>query len=301
MEVQVAQNFRETYAFATGYAHAKHLIPHSKIRQPTQDGIQTTAGYIRSAGWIPTSVLYVQEADPPARQPAANDNDNDTPPPPKLEELVQASRNEGQGRDGIEIRQNEKYTYLSDVTEVGYDRRWFHIIDGAHRAAAALIVAEEWRQAGREEDAERLLKVPVIVMSGGMPIHRMAQFANMLNVSNENFIVTSNMDQMTGLKRSHSLWLEHVVAPAVKAIQAKEREDQIPEKSRLTPWDLDQMRGDPSWVAYATAEAEACNRTLKQVYGRDHRTLQVWIATAKYMSDEVLAHFRTLYDADVST
>ena len=84
------------------------------------------------------------------------------------------------------------------------------------------------------EEAKRLLQIPVIVMSGARPIHRMAQFASMLNVSNENFIVTSNMDQMTALKRSHSLWLEHVVGPTVKAIQDQEREDQTPAAERLT-------------------------------------------------------------------
>ena len=59
------------------------------------------------------------------------------------------------------------------------------------------------------------------------------------------------------------------------------------------------MQGDVAWVQCAQSEAEACNQTLTQVYGRDVRTLEYWIGTARHLSEEVQEHLHVLYEKDV--
>ena len=300
---QMMKTFREKYAFATGYVHANKLIKYSKVRRPEQHSIQKVAGWIRRDGWSIHSSLYVREM---TAEEAAKAPDNVTPPPHTIESTVTDFRSMStddfltQCPEGLRLKPHPKFAYLTEVLDEGYEGRWYSIIDGAHRALAAVVVANEWRAEGREIDADNLLMIPVIMMSHTMPEHTMVQFASMINHSNENFIMTSNLHQMTALKRSHQLWVKHVVQPKITEIRLAEDKAETPEKDRMGVKEEAGMSSDVAWVAYADSEAKTCNQTLAQVYGRGRRTLIYWIGTARHLSELVLEHLHTLSEKNVS-
>jgi len=248
-------------------------------------------------------MMYVREM---TTEEAAKVDEDVSPPRRSLEAAVKNFRTLStdeflaQRPEGIEFKAHPKFAYLTEVTDEGYEGRWFSIIDGAHRALAAIVVAEEWRAEGRTIDADNLLMIPAIVMSVEMPEHTMVQFASMINHSNENFIMTSNLHQMTALKRSHQLWMEHVVQPEITAIRAAEEEAETPADKRMTQKEEIHMGSDVAWVKYAEAQAKACNQTLAQVYGRGKRTLEYWVGTARHVSDEVHELLHSLSEEDVS-
>jgi hypothetical protein len=242
-------------------------------------------------------MLYVQEMTPEQRaKHAAEHGHQDDPIPQSVETLVQNFRSLStddflaQRPEGTSIKAHPKFGYITEVVEDNYEERWYNVIDGAHRAAAVVVLAEDWRAEGRIEEADMLLKIPVIVMSKDMPVHTMVQFASMVNHSNENFVVTSNLNQMTALKRSYEIWREFVVKPRIATIRLAEEENDILESKRMTAAAEVLMSSDVNWVQYAQSEAQACNQTLCQVYGRDVRTLEYWIGTARHLSEEVQEH-----------
>ena len=302
----LVHSFRQKYAYAQTYVDATKLVPHSKVRQPLQTQIQKVVGWIRRDGWIPTSMLYVQEMTPEqAAEHAAEHGHEHDPLPQSIETLVQSFRSLStdefllQRPEGTSVKAHPKFGYITEVVEENYEARWYNVIDGAHRAAAVVLLAEEWRAEGRDDEADRLLKIPVILMSKDMPVHTMVQFASMVNHSNENFVVTSNLNQMTALKRSYQLWREFVVKPRIATIRLAEEENDVHESKRMSAGAETLMSSDVNWVQYAQSEARACNQTLAQVYGRDVRTLEYWIGTARHLSEEVVKHLHVLYDEDV--
>ena len=302
----LVQSFRQQYAYGQAYVDASKLVAHSKVRKPLQEQIQRVIRWIKRDGWIPTSMLYVQEMTPEqAAKHAAEHGHEHDPLPRDLESVVQSFRSLApedflaQRPEGMSIKAHPKFGYLTEIIEDNYEARWYNIIDGAHRAAAAVILAEEWRAEGRNDEADMLLKIPVILMKKDMPVHTMVQFASMVNHSNENFVVTSNLNQMTALKRSYQIWREFVVKPQIAEIRLAEEQADMAASRRMSAGAEAQMSGDVVWVKYAQSEAEACNQTLAEVYGRDVRTLEYWIGTARYLSEEVQEHLHVLYGQDV--
>ncbi len=233
--IPIAQSFRQKFAFATAFVDARQLIPHSKVRTPEEHAINKVAGWIRRDGWIPTSILYVQEVDPDVDvgQPTRLERPTWT-----LESLIKSYKSlepkdfVAQCPEGVSVRPHAKFNYLTEIVEDSYAARWFNVIDGAHRALAAIRVADEWRAEGKTAAADDLMRLPVIVMSKDMQEHTMVQFASVLNHSNENFVVTSNLHQMTALKRSWELWMKFVVQPKIAEIRrAEDQADTPPRRS----------------------------------------------------------------------
>ena len=186
-------------------------------------------------------MLYVQEMDPKqaAKEAAEHEHDHDLPEQ-ILESVVQSFRSLptedflAQRPEGMRVKAHAKFGHITEVDEENYETRWYNVIDGAHRAAAAVLLAEEWRAEGKTTEADELLKLPVILMSKDLPEHTMVQFASMINHSNENFVVTSNLHQMTAPKRSYQLWREFVVKPEIASIRLAEEKADMPATERMT-------------------------------------------------------------------
>ena len=178
-------------------------------------------------------------------------------------------------------------------------RRRYEIQDGAHRHAVASELRAELLEAGDSDLAAKYDVLPIIILSRNVPRTLTIHLATLSNNQNQNFIETTNIDNITLFKRSYEVWSE-MVREQIAEIREQEAAQPLTTKTKLSDKDEKKMLADTTWVKYVEDECVKRNKTLQDVYKLSKRSLAVWIATAKGFSDELVEHLANLYEEDVS-
>ena len=263
-----------------------NVTRHKNIRLLAQQGVKDMKMLIKHHGFKSGSHAVVVEMSVAKRTP--------------LHEVCDAYREDQTVPDGTSI-QRIGISGLLNIEEEDtlMQTRRYRLVDGSHRLAALEELEKEAVAAGDIALAEKYRRIPVVILHG-LSEEAIACLATKLNSDNKNFVKTTCLNTYTAVKVQIDHWKRGDGLSALETAVSEATSEEAKEKAEAT---LEAHKGGAvniqEFVRWQVAVLEKYGQKLDDVYGWSIRPHTLCAHVANALTDEEVAYYQSLYDAEV--